>query len=138
MEERGGGAGGGAAPASDACCSTGNNNNDADADPRDSAAAHLSARASRLERELEDDPTLQDCCRRDLEQEARASRRQAALSRVDRASRAELARKLGGAVAPPPRPRPRPPPHKALRAERGDGGGAKALDWRLKQKIRKK
>ena len=86
MAERGvtGGAAGG-----DACCSTdGNNNND----HRDSAAAHLSARASRLERELEQaDPTLQDCCRRDLEQEARASRQQAALSRVDRAARAELA-----------------------------------------------
>lgn len=84
---------GGAATTSDACCS---------ADHPDSAAAHLSSRASRLEQELEDDPTLQDCCRRDLEQEAKASRQQAALSRVDRAARAELARKLGGAVVPPP------------------------------------
>jgi len=86
----------------DACC-----------DPNDSAAAHLSARASRLEAEARADPTLQDCCRRDLEQEAAASRQQAALSRVDRASRAELARKLGGAVVPPPRP---PPP----KAENGE------------------
>ena len=78
----------------DACCSA--------VDHRDSAAAHLSARALRLEQELDDDPTLQDCCRRDLEQEAKASRQQAALSRVDRAARAELARKLGGAVVPPP------------------------------------
>lgn len=92
-----GGRGGGSG--ADACCS-------GDNDHRDSAAAHLSARASALEAELAAaDPTLQDCCRRDLEQEAKAARQQAALSRVDRASKAELARKLGGAVVPPPLPR---------------------------------
>ena len=123
-------AGGGSA-AADACCSS--SSHTANADPDNSAAALLLARASRLERELledeqEDDPTLQDCCRRDLEGQAKESRVQAALARVDRSTAAELARRLGGAVVPP-----RPPPRKDDDDDDDDEPLEKLRDLRLSQ-----